>query len=448
MAQKIPCERLVLGTIWNLQSSPFSDPVFEEIHKGAIAIDRKGKILSIGQASQLKKKFSPKHTDNYTDGFLVPGFVDTHIHFPQMSQIGSYGESLLGWLEKYIFPEEEEMTDPKRVKHFAPLFFRELVRNGTTTSMVLSNSDFRTTELLFQEAEALAIRTVIGKVSMDRLAPKVLLRTAKTDEEESEKLIAKWHGKEGRLFYSITPRFSLSCSQEMLKLLGQMCERHPSVRIQTHFSENLEEIKLVHQTFPKAKDYLQTYEDFGLINERTVLAHCLHASSDELKRLSLKKAHLSHCPTSNLFLGSGLFPLKNIQTHSINVSVGTDVGAGTSFSIWNTLAAAYQVQRLQQYNITPSQLLFLATLGGAKALGLESEIGNFEVGKSADIQVLDWSKNPILKARIESSHDSTQRFFACLFHFEPELIQSVYVNGKKWGHGGFRSQSHPMKKLT
>ena len=431
MAKKIKCERLVFGTIWNLKTSAFSNPRFEEITQGAIAIDQDGLILATGPSSLVSRQFTAKKTDHYKNGFLVPGFIDTHIHFPQMNQIGSYGESLLGWLEKYIFSEEEKMTSPKRAKFFAPLFYQELLRNGTTTSLVLSNSDFHTTDLLFQEAERAGVRSFIGKVSMDRLGPKALLRNAKKDEEDSEKLIEKWHKKDERLFYALTPRFSLSCTQEMLQTLGRLSERHPSVRVQTHFSENLEEIRLVRKAFPKAKDYLQTYEDFGLIHERTILAHCLHATQKELKRIGNRKSHLSHCPTSNLFLGSGLFPLSATQDFSINISVGTDVGAGTSFSIWNTLAAAYQVQRLQNSDINPAQLLHMATLGGAKALGLEEQVGNFEVGKSADIQVLDWSRHPILKSRIESSRDPSQRFFACLFHFEPDLVRSVYMKGVK-----------------
>jgi guanine deaminase len=432
MLEKIKCNRLVLGHIWNLQGNGSSHPVFNEIPQGAIAINNEGKILAVGEARKIQKSFYAKHTDTFKNGFLVPGFIDTHIHFPQMSQIGSYGESLLGWLEKYIFPEEESMAKPKKAKHFAPLFFEELIRNGTTTSLVLSNSDLKTTEILFKQAEAMGVRSFIGKVSMDRLAPKALLRKAKQDESESEELISKWHGKHSRLFYALTPRFSLSCTKEMLTLLGELAEKHPTVRIQTHFSENLEEIALVKKAFPKSQDYLQTYEDYGLINDRTVLAHCLHASPSELRRIGKKGAHLSHCPTSNLFLGSGLFPLNAILETSINVSMGTDVGAGTSFSIWNTLAAAYQVQRLGHSNVTPAELLYFATLGGAKALGLESEIGNFEVGKDADIQVLDWSYNPILKARIESSGEPSQRFFACLFHFDPRLIQSVYIKGRKY----------------
>lgn len=425
------CERLIFGTIWNLKEGTLTEPRFEEIEKGAIAIDSEGVILEYGEESLLKKKFKAKTVEKYTTGFLVPGFIDTHIHFPQMNQMGCHGESLLGWLDKYIFPEEERMNHPKHATHFAPLFFDELLRNGTTTSLILSTSDFSTTHTLFKFAQKAGVRAFIGKASMDRLAPPSLLRSVKQDKEETEELISQWHGKEERLFYALTPRFSPSCSKNLLQTLGDLSEKHSTVRIQTHFSENLDELKLVKTLFPRAKDYLQTYEDFGLINSRTVLAHALHASQQEIARISKKGAHISHCPTSNLFLGSGLYPLHQYEKKQINISIGTDVGAGTSFSIWTTLGAAYQIQRLQHQDLSPSQLLYLATLGGAKALGIEKEVGNFAKGKSADIQVIDWQHKPILKARIETSRDALQRFFACLFHFDTDLVKQVYVKGKK-----------------
>jgi guanine deaminase len=423
------CEKLICGTIWNLKESSLGAPHFEEIEKGAIAVDSKGTILDYGLESRLKKHYAPKKTDTYKTGFLVPGFIDTHIHFPQMNQMGCYGESLLGWLDKYIFPEEERMNHPKHANHFAPLFFDELLRNGTTTSLILSTSDYSTTTILFQAAQKAGARAFIGKASMDRLAPKALLRSVKQDKEETEELISNWHEKEERLFYALTPRFSPSCTEKMLTLLGDLAQKYPSVRIQTHFSENLEELKLVKKLFPRANDYLCTYEEFGLIQSRTVLAHALHASQEEINRIAGKGVHISHCPTSNLFLGSGLYPFQDYRKNNINISVGTDVGAGTSFSIWTTLAAAYSIQRLQQKDITPSQLLYLATIGGAKALGIENKVGNFAKGKSADIQVIDWQHKPILKERIETSKDPIQRFFACLFHFDTDILKQVYVQG-------------------
>jgi guanine deaminase len=430
-ATKQVCDQIFRGTIWNCNQSSFSDPDFEEITDGALAIDSQGKILGVGTYTSLKKLFKAKKETHFKNGVLLPGFVDTHIHFPQMNQIGCHGESLLGWLEKYIYPEEIRMSHPKQAERFSSLFFRELFQNGTTTSLVLSSSDAGSTDILFKSAKASGARAIIGKVSMDRLAPKELTRSVSQDKDHSEELISKWHGKEGRLFYALTPRFSPACSASMLKMLGELAQKHKGVRIQTHFSENTDEIQLVRKLFPKSKDYLHTYEDFGLLNERTVLAHCIHATSSEISRMAKLNVKVSHCPTSNLFLGSGLFPMDLFSKKEINMSVGTDIGAGTSFSLWTTLGAVYKIQRLRHQDVSTAQLFYLATLGGAKALGLENDIGNFEVGKKADVQVINWKKKAILKARMENSQTALDRFFSCLFHFEKDLIEAVFVNGKK-----------------
>ncbi|MFM8269303.1 MAG: guanine deaminase [Pseudomonadota bacterium] len=427
---KLSCDQILRGTLWNCSGDSLSAATFEEITDGAIAIDSQGTIVGFGPARSVKEKFSSKKETHFKDSILLPGFVDTHIHFPQMNQVGCHGESLLGWLDKYIYPEEIRMSHPQEARRFAPFFFKELFQNGTTTILILSSSDARSTDSLFKSAFQLGARAVIGKVSMDRLAPKALTRSVSDDHEQTQTLITKWHGKEGRLFYALTPRFSPACSIPMLKMLGELAHKNPTVRIQTHFSENLDEIKLVRKLFPQFKDYLHTYEDFGLLGDRTVLAHCIHATTSEMNRMSKLGVQISHCPTSNLFLGSGLFPMDAYLTKGINVSLGTDVGAGTSFSLWTTLGAAYSIQRLRHQDISTAQLFYLATLGGAKALGLEKEIGSFKVGKKADIQVIQWKGKTILKARMENSRHASDRFFSLLFHFEKDLIRAVFVGGK------------------
>jgi len=434
-ATKQACEQIFRGTLWNCNDSSFFNPDFEEITDGALAIDTYGNILGVGTYASITRLFKSKKVHHFKDSVLLPGFVDTHIHFPQMNQIGCHGESLLGWLEKYIYPEEIRMSHPKQAQRFSSLFFEELFRNGTTTSLVLSSSDAASTDILFKSAKTSGARSIIGKVSMDRLAPKELTRTVTQDKDHSQNLISKWHGKEGRLFYAITPRFSPACSVPMLKMLGELAQKYPDVRIQTHFSENLDELKLVRKLFPKSKDYLQTYEDYGLLNDKTVLAHCIHASPSEIDRMAKRKVNVSHCPTSNLFLGSGLFPMDDFGKREITMSVGSDIGAGTSFSIWTTLGAAYKIQRLRHRDVSTAQLFYLATLGGAKALGLEKQIGNFAVGKKADLQVINWKRKKILQARMENSETALDRFFSCLFYFEKDLIEAVFVNGKKvFGH--------------
>ena len=428
---KKTCASLLCGTLWHIKDSDFDSPQFEEILRGAIAVGEDGRILAMGKASDLKKNFSAKKEYQFDQSVLLPGFVDTHIHFPQMFRVGCYGESLLGWLEKYIFPEEERMSQGNLAAKYSPLFFRELFKGGTTTSMIVSNSDLKTTHFLFEAAKATGARAIIGKASMDRMGPKSILRGTAQDKEETYQLIEKWQGEAERLYYAITPRFSPACSLKTLKMLGQLSQEYPTLRVQTHFAETLEELKLVRESFPNFKDYLATYEEHGLIHNRTVLAHAIFATSHELKRIKTRGAHISHCPTSNMFLGSGLYPLEKFSQQKTVTSIGTDVGAGTSFSIWSSLAAAYQVQRLRGGDITPGQLFHMATLSGAQALGLEDHIGNFNAGKFADVQVLDWSKSPILRKNIEHSQNPLERFFATLFQFERGLISDVFIQGKK-----------------
>jgi len=423
------CHALITGTLWSLKGENFSEFTIEETPRAAIAIDKQGVILETGTASLLKKKYQPKMVHSFSDHILLPGFVDTHIHFPQILQMGRFGETLLGWLEKYIYPEEVRLCKEKLVRELAPLFFKELMSHGTTQALILSNSCFETTDSLFREAGKLDFPATIGKVSMDRLAPQKLLVPPSKDKEDSEELINKWHRK-GRLQYAITPRFAPACSNKLLTNLGQLSEKHSDLIIQTHFAENREELDLVKKMFPKNKDYLQTYEDFGLITNRTVLAHGIYASPSEIRRIAKKGVTTSHCPTANLFLGSGLFPFRKYKTHQAPITIGTDIGAGTDFSIWKTLASAYSLQKLQGYNLTPGQLFFLATRAGARALGISSQTGELKKGMFADLQVINWKKVERLKYQMENTKTANERFFSLLFQFTPQILEAVYISGK------------------
>lgn len=425
----LDCHTLITGTLWSLEGARFDLFKIKETSESAIAIDEKGIILEVGKSSALKKKYRYQNFHSFLDSILLPGFIDTHIHFPQMLQIGRFGESLLGWLDKYIYPEEIRLLKKGPVSRLAPLFFQELISNGTTSALILSNSSSETTDTLFKEALKLGFPATIGKVSMDRLAPKSLCVPAGRDKEESSELISKWHSR-GRLQYALTPRFSPACSSTLLKNLGDLAEKFSEVRIQTHFAENLDELKLVRKLFPKSKDYLKTYEDFGLLNNRTVLAHGVYASSSEIQRISKLGVHIAHCPTANLFLGSGLFPFKKYQTGKASVAVGTDVGAGTDFSIWKTLASAYAVQQLQGNPLTPGQLFYLATQAGADALGCLETTGALTPGRFADFQVINWRKSARLKAQMENTKSAEERFFALLFQFERQFLEAVFLAGK------------------
>jgi guanine deaminase len=264
---------------------------------------------------------------------------------------------------------------------------------------------------------------------MDRGAPSTLLSNTDGDHQDQVRLIADWHGRDQRLFVALTPRFALSCSDELLAMLGRLRRQHPTVYVQTHYAESQEEIATMRRLYPKDRDYLAVYERFDLVGPRTLLGHAIHVSDDEWNRLKANGTSVSHCPTSNLFLGSGLFPLEQATNRSLPVGIGTDVGAGTSFSIWRTLGEAYKVQRLRNQNVTAAELFYLATLGGARAIDQQERVGNFEVGKEADFQVLDLRKSRLLSTRRQEPAD--QLLAAIMTLGDDRLTKSVYIRGKR-----------------
>jgi guanine deaminase len=282
---------------------------------------------------------------------------------------------------------------------------------------------------LFREADRRGVRAVIGKVSMDREAPATLLSHAQEDAEANERLIADWHGRNGRLFVALTPRFALSCTPELMRSLGELRARHPDLYVQTHHAETRREIEAVCAAFPDAPHYLGVYERFGLVGARTVLGHTVHPTDAELERIAALDAAVAHCPTSNVFLGSGLFPLARVAGRGIRIGLGSDVGAGTSFSAWRTMGAGYAVQKLREEPTTPVRLFRLATLGGAEALHLEHRIGNFEPGKCADFVVLDWRRSRLLAERWRRGDEAADRLAALIALGDDRLTEAVYVDG-------------------
>jgi guanine deaminase len=330
----------------------------------------------------------------------TPGFIDTHIHYPQTRIIASYGEQLLAWLDQYVYPEETKFADEAYAREVAIFFLEELLRNGTTTALVLTTTHPLSVEVFFQEALTRNLRMIAGKMMMDRNAPGGLLETAEQSRRDCKRLIERWHGK-GRLSYALTPRFALSCSPELLRVAGELKQQYAGVYMHTHLSENTLEIKETLECFPGCADYLEVYETYAMVGERSVFAHGLHLSDSEFARLSSAGAALAHCPSSNLFLGSGLFRINKAKAPKdrVKVGIGTDVGAGTSFSMLKTLQEAYKITALQGQKLSPFQAYYLATLGGAKALSLDDKIGNFQLGKEADFIVLDMAAVPLLSYR-------------------------------------------------
>lgn len=308
-----------------------------------------GIIIDFDDYNILKDKYQGFTITHYPDLLILPGFIDTHIHFPQTEMIASYGEQLLEWLNQYTFPTERKFSSKEYAQKIASFFLDELLKNGTTTALVFATVFPQSVDAFFEEAERRNLRMISGKVMMDSHAPDYLKDTPETSYQDSKRLIQTWH-KKGRLLYAITPRFAITSSREQLKIAGKLLTEFPDVYLQTHLSENLKEVEFVAGLFPEAPNYLGVYDQAGLVGERSIFAHSIHLTPDEFKRLSEAKSAIAFCPTSNLFLGSGLFKLHQAKskTHPINVGLGSDIGAGTSFP------SSKLLMRLQSRSTTKS----------------------------------------------------------------------------------------------
>lgn len=404
---------------------------FESISDAGLAVESAtGRIVDCGPYRQVKS-LHPESTDiDHGDGVILPGFIDAHLHFPQLDAMGSHGKHLIQWLDTYIFPAESRFSDADVAMETASRFTRELARNGVTTSVVFSSVHPVAADVLFTAYEKSGLRGVVGKTSMDMNAPREVLLDWQADIDAQEQLIAKWHGRDGRLFYAVTPRFVLTSSREQMKALSELHARHPGTYIQTHISECEGELKSVAEAFPSARDYLSIYEDFGIITDRTLLGHGVWLSDSERQRIANFGATVVHCPTSNAFLGSGLIDLKKTCDAGVEVALGSDIGAGTSLSPWITMLEAYKFQALRGQPLEPEALLYFATLAGAEALHLDRETGSLEAGKSADFQVIDFARKPLLAERIARTKDARERLFATVVHGDDRLLDKLYVAGQ------------------
>ena len=395
-----------------------------------LLISHEGKISWFGTweegQSQLNADMNVQH---YPDQLIVPGFIDTHIHFPQTEMIGAYGEQLLEWLNTYTFPTEIQFEDKAYADKIAQFFVNELLKNGTTTALVFCTVHPQSVDALFEVAEQHQMRLIAGKVMMDRHAPEALCDTAESAYADSKALIEKWHGK-GRNLYAITPRFAPTSTPEQLSAAGKLKAEFPDVYVHTHLSENKNEIAWVKDLFPEQKGYLDVYHHYGLTGSRSVFAHCVHLEDEEWNCMHQTNSAIAFCPTSNLFLGSGLFPLKKTWEKQVKVGLGTDVGAGTSFNQLQTLNEAYKVQQLQDDKLSAFEALYHATIGGAKALDLDEKLGNFNIGKEADFVVLDLKPTAIQALRQERAKGIDDAFFALMTMGDDRNIHSTYVFGQ------------------
>ena len=388
-----------------------------------------GHILQVGHAEQLLPTLGDVTLEHFQDALITPGFIDTHIHYPQTGMIASYGEQLLDWLNTYTFPNEQRFADATHAQEVAEFFLDQLLCNGTTTALVFATVHPESVEAFFSAAYSRNLRMIAGKVLMDRNAPEYLTDTAESGYAQSKALIERWHEK-GRLHYAVTPRFAPTSSNEQLSAAGKLFGEYPRLYMHTHLSENRQEIEWVRQLFPQQSGYLDVYDHYGLIGPRAVFAHGVHLCDDECQRLAQTGSAVAFCPTSNLFLGSGLFNLRKLEAHGVRVGLGTDVGAGTSFSQLQSLNEAYKVMQLQGEKLDPFKSLYLATLGGAQALYLDDKIGNFLPGKEADFVVLDYHATALLKRRIDNSTHIAERLFALTILGDDRAVKATYSAGK------------------
>ena len=425
------CDVAIRASFLHFKSDPdFSGDAFEYFEDGLL-------ILKRGRVRQLVN--APDWIDHLPDGsalydysgcLVMPGFIDTHTHYPQTEMIASYGLQLLDWLKQYTFPTEEKFSDRDHANQIAEFFCEEMLRNGTTTSAVFATVHSESVDAIFEAAQRRDMCLIAGKVMMDRNAPASLCDDPQQSYRQSVELIQRWH-LQGRLHYAVTPRFAPSCSPEQLELCGQLLAEHPDLYLQSHVAENVDEVRWVAELFPESRSYLDVYDRFGLLGPRSVYAHCIHLDEADRVRMAESGAAMAFCPTSNLFLGSGLFSLDSADQHGIRVGLATDVGAGTSFSMLQTLNEAYKVCQLAGHSLTPLKALYLATLGSAESLYLDHRIGNFEVGKEADFVVLDLQATELMKLRMQNAQSLEDKLFALMMLGDDRCVQATHVMGQR-----------------
>jgi guanine deaminase len=421
--------RLLRGRLLSFSESPrlAGRRALRLVEDGAVWIVN-GLIVAAGEASEVKAPIDAL-VDDHSGRLILPGFIDTHIHYPQTRVIGSYGAQLLEWLQKYTFPEEQKFSDRGHADAVAEFFLDEMFRQGTTTAVVYCTVRPESVDAFFAASERRGARMIAGKLMMDRNAPAALTDTPQRGYDESRALLERWRGR-GRLDYAITPRFAITSTDAQLQAAGALAREFPDCFVQTHLSENHAEIALVRQLFPWARDYLDVYDRSGLLGPRSIFGHCIHLEGAEVAALAQKRGVAAFCPTSNLFLGSGLFDLRRLDEAGVRVGLATDVGGGTSYSMLQTANEAYKVLQMNGQSWPAAQAFYQMTLGNARALGLEDRIGAVAPGREADLIVLDSRATPAMAHRMEAvDGDIEEELFVLMMMGDDRAIRETYVAG-------------------
>lgn len=429
-----PAPFAIRGRTLAFRGDPFAVAPEEAVSSeedGAVVI-ADGRIVEVGPAHEVLARRPGMRVEAYDGALVMAGFVDSHAHYPQMEIIGSYGEQLLEWLETYTFPTEIRYADYEYARAGAEAYLDGCLANGVTSASVFAATYPGSVEALFEGALQRGMRITSGKNMMDRNCPERLRDTAQSGYDQSKSLIEAWHGR-GRLTYAVTPRFAITSSPEQLEAAGALWREHPTTLMQTHMSENLAEIRWVGELYPDAPDYLGAYEAFGLIGEGANFGHCIHLGEREIARLTESGSAVSHCPTSNAFIGSGLFDMKGLRDRATPIRVGlaTDIGGGSSMSMFDTMKAAYEIAQLRGYSLHPAKAFWLATMGSAGALRMDDRIGNLAPGYEADVVVIDLESTPLIRRRMRSADSLFEALFVQMIMADDRAIRATYVAGRK-----------------
>lgn len=411
------------------------DPAFDDKsyawHEDGLLIVEDGRVTAAGDYAQLRDRLpQDAQVHDYRGKLIVPGFIDTHIHYPQTDMIASPAPGLLPWLETYTFPNERKFADPEHARDVAAFFLDELLRSGTTTAMVYCTVHPSSVNAFFEESESRNLRMVAGKILMDRNCPDFLSDTAEGGVRDSEELIKKWH-KRGRQLYAITPRFAPTSTEAQLQLSGELAQAYPDTFLQTHVAENTDEVAWVKSLFPDSRSYLDVYDRYGMMRPRAMYAHCIWLDDHDRARMRETQSAASICPTSNLFLGSGLFDFARADEARVPISLATDVGGGTSFSMLQTMNEVYKVARMGGTYLPALRMFYMATLGGARSMQLEGTIGNFAPGTEADFVVLDPQATPLLARRTQRTESLEELLFAFALLGDDRAVAATYSAGAK-----------------
>lgn len=425
-----PLTRAIRGRVLHFLRDPqFHEDAYQYWDDGVLIVTA-GRIAAAGDYTELAARIpADAEIVDHRGKLILPGFIDTHVHYPQTDMIASPSPGLLHWLETYTFPEERRFADPDYARGVAGFFTEELLRNGTTSAVVWSTVHKASAEALFAESEARNLRMVTGKVMMDRNCPEFLRDTAESGAQDAADLMSRWH-KKGRLGYAITPRFAPTSTEAQLAACGELARAYPDAFIQTHVAENRDEVKWVTELFPDARSYLDVYDRYGLLRPGAMYGHAIYLDQDDRRRLADSGAAVAHCPTSNLFLGSGFYDFHQSDANRLNVTLATDVGGGTSFSMFRTMNAAHKVARMGGYYLTALRMFYLATRAAAEALGWTDRVGSFSEGCEADFIVLDPKATPLIARRSNRSETLEEELFAFAMLGDDRMIDSVYVMGE------------------